>query len=413
MAKFLVYTAPTRGHLYPLVPTLDRLLEHGHLVFARTASSEVRTMLERGIGARPLLESVECALRTDWQQFSHEGATRSLLDHLVLRGEFEATDLKYAIDKHNPDALIIDATCFGAAAVAEASGIPWVSWSTQLLPFPRPGIPAFGLGIPLRQGTFSAIKNWTKHGSVQRTYDQALEQLNELRSFLGAAPLNSVLEWPQSLSELIYFTAVPFEYDREWPQSVHLVGPSTWEPYQEQVELQNDTRPIVLVSACCEYQDDAKMLTSVLAGLNPQHYQIVVTTASIEPQELSAFPDVTVTRFAAHIPILQKAACLVCPGNLGAVQKALVNGVPVLAIPQYRDQVEIGQRIKGNKAGLSIPLAQLKSNAVAKAVQDTIDCRPGATKLQEQFAQCDSLTAATEIIEKAIMPHEESEAAPE
>lgn len=402
MARFLVYAAPSRGDLYPLVPALDKLIEHGHSVFARMPASEVRDMQNRGIAARPLSESVECAIRTDWQQFSIEGSIRSLLDHMVLRGEFEATDLRTAIAKHKPDGLLIDANCFGAAAVAESSGISWASWGSCLLPFPRPGIPPFGLGLPYKRGTIGALKNWAKTGSVQKTFDQALAQLNELRTFLGAACLETVLEWPSRLANLIYFTAEPLEYHREWPANVHLVGPSTWEPYEQAVTLDSDNRPIILVSSSIEYQDDSKLIAACMQSLSPIDYQIVITTAANNYPDSGLPKGVHITRFTAHNPILEKAACVICPGNLGLVQKALCKGVPILAIPQCRDQIEIGQRLKHLNAGQALPLRELTNTGLPAAVEKTIECRPGAQAVQQAFAQYDSTTSALAILEQLI-----------
>ena len=41
MARFLAYTSPARGHLYPIIPTLLELGRRGHDVQVRTLSSEV------------------------------------------------------------------------------------------------------------------------------------------------------------------------------------------------------------------------------------------------------------------------------------------------------------------------------------------------------------------------------------
>ena len=39
MARYLVYTSPARGHLYPMVPILEELRRRGHEVVVRTLSS--------------------------------------------------------------------------------------------------------------------------------------------------------------------------------------------------------------------------------------------------------------------------------------------------------------------------------------------------------------------------------------
>src|SRR5256885_1695183 len=57
MARYLVYTSPARGHVYPLVPTLEELRRRGHEVAVRTLESEGALMRQasrrrqRGRGA--------------------------------------------------------------------------------------------------------------------------------------------------------------------------------------------------------------------------------------------------------------------------------------------------------------------------------------------------------------------------
>jgi UDP:flavonoid glycosyltransferase YjiC (YdhE family) len=51
MSRVLVYTAPARGHLDPVVPTLLELLRREHQVGVRTLSDEVATLRQLGLRA--------------------------------------------------------------------------------------------------------------------------------------------------------------------------------------------------------------------------------------------------------------------------------------------------------------------------------------------------------------------------
>jgi UDP:flavonoid glycosyltransferase YjiC (YdhE family) len=54
MARYLVYTSPARGHLYPIVPTLNELQRRGHEVAVRTLAPEVGLLRSLGFAAAPL-----------------------------------------------------------------------------------------------------------------------------------------------------------------------------------------------------------------------------------------------------------------------------------------------------------------------------------------------------------------------
>lgn len=66
MARFLVYTSPARGHLYPLVPTLLELRRRGHLVHVRTLASEVEALRAAGLDARAIAPEIESVRLADW-----------------------------------------------------------------------------------------------------------------------------------------------------------------------------------------------------------------------------------------------------------------------------------------------------------------------------------------------------------
>ncbi|MGI5845375.1 MAG: glycosyltransferase [Candidatus Xenobium sp.] len=405
MAGILVYTAPTRGHLYPLVPTLETLLERGHDLFVHTAGAEVRTLRELGCEARPLADTVEFAIRNDWQHIEPEEALHSLLLYLVDRGSAEAEDLQRAIEVHQPDLLVVDIHAFGALACAETCGLPWASWSATLLPFPAPGIPPFGLGLPRSSGALGAVKNWAKANSVQKAYDQALPQFNALRESLGASPLNHLLNWPTIPPRLLYFTAEPFEYPRQWPESVRLIGPGNWEPFPELLDLEEDSRPLVLVSCSTEFQNDGHLAGEVLEALSREKVRVLVTTASVDPEAFSPPPNnARVVRFAAHGPLIAKAACVVCPGGMGLVQKSLSAGVPVLAVPFGRDQIEVARRIENLKAGVSLPASRMTPSLLCQGVHRAMECRRGAVEVQLAFRQCGGAQAAADLLEEMLPP---------
>jgi UDP:flavonoid glycosyltransferase YjiC (YdhE family) len=59
MSRILVYTSPSRGHLYPLVPTLEALRARGHDVSVRTLASAVPLLQELGFEAAPVEPAAE------------------------------------------------------------------------------------------------------------------------------------------------------------------------------------------------------------------------------------------------------------------------------------------------------------------------------------------------------------------
>lgn len=74
MSKILVYTSPARGHLYPLIPTLQELRRRGHQVSVRTLASEVDRLRALGLSAAPIDPAIEAREMNDWKAGSPPAA---------------------------------------------------------------------------------------------------------------------------------------------------------------------------------------------------------------------------------------------------------------------------------------------------------------------------------------------------
>ena len=79
MSRVLVYTSPARGHLYPLVPTLEELGRRGHRVTVRTLGSEVDRIRTLGFPAEPIDPAIEAIEHEDWKAASAPAALPGLL----------------------------------------------------------------------------------------------------------------------------------------------------------------------------------------------------------------------------------------------------------------------------------------------------------------------------------------------
>jgi hypothetical protein len=157
--KLLAYTSPARGHLYPLVPILNEAISRGHRVDLCTLSSELDRLTTLGIGVQPIDPAIEAIEIEDWRKRSLLGATKSVMRTFAARARLDGPDLARAIERDDPDALLIDVNCWGAAAVAEASGRPWAIYSPYLLPLASRDAPPFGLGLRPRNDKLGAIRD--------------------------------------------------------------------------------------------------------------------------------------------------------------------------------------------------------------------------------------------------------------
>jgi hypothetical protein len=98
MARVLAYTSPARGHLFPVTPILDELLGRGHEVALRTLASQVELMRARGFDAAPIDPAIERVAHDDYDARTPLGAQKRAMHVFCRRAEFDAADLRRAIE---------------------------------------------------------------------------------------------------------------------------------------------------------------------------------------------------------------------------------------------------------------------------------------------------------------------------
>ena len=267
MARYLAYTSPARGHLYPIVATLLELRDRGHDVHVRTLASELDALRALGLHAEPIAAAIEAAPLRDFEASSPEEALGKALATFADRAQHEVPDLQRAIDDVAPDALLIDITTVGAAALAEAGSLPWAQTIPLFQRFsPDPSIPSTVTRVPF--------------GIVP---EPGLAVINGPRAQLDLRPLAGPEEmWRAPLH--LYYTARPFELDLAFPPSFRFVGPGVWEPpAPEPAWLADVDAPLVLVSVSSEHQHDAALIQTALDALRDENVVIAASTAAHDP----------------------------------------------------------------------------------------------------------------------------------
>jgi MGT family glycosyltransferase len=414
--KLLAYTSPARGHLYPIVPIVAELSERGHRVSVCTLSDEVGHLAALDVEGFAIDPVVERNQLEDWRERSPRRAVLSVLQTFAKRAECEAPDLLRAIDSCDPDVLLIDINCWGAASVAEASGRPWAMYSPYLLALPSKDTPPFGPGLRPMGGPCGTARDAIVRRCAQSVLDRtALPPVNELRSRYGLSEVDRYTDLLARPQLLLGLTAEGFEYPRsDWPTNVRLVGPMNWNPLESRSSdlaawLRQIHDPLVLVTCSTERQRDKRLLHVALQALPSAGISVIGTSAAHDPERFLVPPRSRVVRFSSHEEILERAACVVCHGGMGITQKALAAEVPVVVVPHGRDQAETARRVEFARAGVRLSLRRLTPDRLSEAVRAAIECREGAQRVSRAYAAAGGAKAAAEAIEALTrMPAAES-----
>ena len=404
MARLLVYTSPSRGHLYPLVPTLGELRARGHEVRVLTLSAEVEMLRELGFDAGPIDARVEAIEVDDWRARTPIGAQRREVAGLTSRAPYEFDDVDAELSAC--DGLLIDTTAWGAQIAAEASGLPWAMFGHFPLPIASRDAPPYGLGLRPRADRIGRARDALARRLILAPLERlVLPKLNTLRAEHGLRRLRDATDLFAHTAPLVLnYTAEPFEYPRtDWPDSVRLVGPGLWDPPAATPSwLAELERPLILVTCSTEFQDDGRLAAVALEALTDSPFELAVTTASVDPVDLPSPSNAHVARFLPHRPLLERATCVVCHAGMGITQKALAAGVPVCAVPFGRDQFEVARRVVVAGAGASFPAGKLGPERLRAGVDEAIAQAPGARRIAAAFAAAGGPAAAADEFEQLL-----------
>jgi MGT family glycosyltransferase len=405
MARILAYTSPARGHLFPVVPVLEELRSRGHEVALRTLGSQVERMRELGFDAAPIDPAIEAIEHDDYRARTPLAAQKRSMRTFGARAEHDARDLRRAIDEVGPDALLVDINAWGALAVAEQRGGPWASWCPYPMPASSPDVPPFGLGVPPARGPLGRLRDAALRpltmGMLERTVRPAV---NEVRERVGVPPFADALEAFTAPPLLLYMTAEPFEYRRaQWPPNVRPVGACDWDPPADAPPwLAEVDEPIVLVTTSSEFQDDGRLVRTALEALADERVHVVATLPSADPAAFDAPPNARVLPFVPHGRILDRAACAVTHGGMGATQKALARGVPVCVVPFGRDQLEVARRVDVAGAGTRLPAKRLSPGRLREAVRRAMRRADGARRVADGYRATGGAGAGADSLEALL-----------
>lgn len=402
--RFFAYTQPGLGHLYPIVEPLVELHRRGHEVVVMTLADELDRLRSYGFTALPVDERVHDIPIEDWKKRTPLAALKDSASSLAARATVEIPSVSRALEAHQPDVLFIDSTSWGAALVAEASGLPWLYAQHFPLPLPSRDAPPFGLGLEPRSDTIGRIRDRIAAQISLRALEKiVLGRLNPLRSQHGLTAFTNISDVYLAPHALIAFTAPPFEYPRsDWPEKIHMVGPGTWDPPAETPGWLHEIEvPLILVSCSSQFQNDGKLVAAALDAFGDDDVHVVVTTAGVNPDQFDAPSNFTIRSLVPHTPVLRRADCVVCHGGMGITQKALSFGIPVCAVPFGRDQFEVARRAEHSGAGVRLPARRLTARRLREAVSDARMKKKRAGAVAEELRSAGGPTFAADVLERA------------
>ena len=161
--------------------------------------------------------------------------------------------------------------------------------------------------------------------------------------------------------------------------------------------------PWVLLSLSSTVQGQAEALPGILAALEPLRVRVLLTLAGVLPVAAIAAPaNVTVRAYLPHDMVLPRMAAVISHAGLSTVTATLEAGLPIVCIPQGRDQHLNAARVEACGVGRVVD-AEATSTGLAGAVDAVLRdeaIRAAARRLAAEIAALGHGEQATDRVER-------------
>lgn len=368
----------------PELGAVRRLVERGHRVAVLAEESMRTEVLATGATFDAWGGSVNRPDRRpendplhDWDVRSPRQFVARMLD-VILAGPAPgfASDLTAKMRDRRPDVVVCSFFTIGAMVAAEAAGIPYTVLMANIYGLPAPGMPPLGLGTQPATGAVSRLRDRAVNSLMRRWWNRGLKRLNAVRADYGLAPIDDFWDQVREARRVLVLTSAAFDFPAELPAGARYVGPVLDEPdwaLDRPWAVPPGDDPLVLVAMSSTFQDQVSVLQRCVDALASLPVRGIVTTGLVvHPAALRSPAGVVVVESAPHSAVLAHTAVVVTHGGHGTVMRSLAAGVPMVVIPQGRDQFDNAARITSRGAGLSVS-KQSTAVEIADAVRRVLD----------------------------------------
>ena len=425
--RYALFTAiPFVGHLNPLLRQAAELAQRGWRVAVAT-HEEIRGHVE---GKHLGVEHVSLGSYGPMAQTVEQLEGEATLDPSFIRGAAAILEwlnglwpsmfdgLRTAVRNDRPDVLIADLFAAAAIDVADAGGIPVAvndadllgSLSVEILP------PADHLPLPLtRQSRYQIgpmrriLQPLSRRLSALSFSWIVGRRLNAHRRSRGLAAVDANTRLRDRL--VLVNSAFGLEYPRPLPPLIQMVGPMLPEVIdslpEEYASWLSEGPPVVYANLGTVALASERFLSVLGEGFAAEDFRVLWGLRQSQHALLPArLPDNL--RVEAWVPspvgILAhpNVKAFVSHCGINSVHESLHAGTPIVGIPLFGDQRDMGFRVQDAGVGLSLDKSRLTSADLRQAIRRVLSDASFGRRIpaiQSSFALAGGVRRAADLIE--------------
>jgi MGT family glycosyltransferase len=426
VAELLIAACPPVGHVAPLLNVARGLVNSGHDVTFLTSARHAGKVRAAGATPHPLPYGADYDDSTFDAELPGRAETSGVarvnfdVKHIFVRRlPHQAAALEELMAARHFDAILTDAFFLGVLPMLlgdRASRPPVLTYSTTPLFLTSRDTAPGGTGILPGTGALGRLRNRALSVVAQKVLLRASHRAaNAMLDALGQPKLPVfVLDSAILADRLIVPTIPEFEYYRsDRPDNVRFVGAVTpaaaddflAPPWWQELD---GRRPVVHVTqGTIDNADLSRVIEPTIDAMGDEDITLVVSTGGRPVSQLRIpLPDNTfVAEYVPHDVLLPHVDVMVTNGGYGAVQRALMAGVPLVVAGNTEDKPEVAARAEHFGVGVNLRTGTPTAGELRHAVRQVLEgdgYRTAAGNLQSAYARRDGVAEIAALVDDVI-----------
>ncbi len=404
------------GSAPPQLAVTRRLVERGHEVRVlahRAARERIERTGAEFVEFKRTVPDMDITRREtdtirDWEARTRAGAGIRMLKHCLFAFMLPTSrDCAEVLASWPADVVLFDWMFTGAGIAAEGAGLPSIALVHCPYPLPIDGAPPLFSGQRRVENTLGAARDSALNHLARRLLATGLPVLNKARAEQG---LDALGDWADQLlaaDAICVLTAPELDFSSRagLPTNVHYVGPA-FEPYPKEWQSpwpESNSDPLVLVSFSTSYMDQHALAQRVLDALAPLPVRTLLTAGpALEAETLRLPANARRVAFIPHRTVLPHAALVISHAGWQTINAALADGVPLLCIPDGRDQPDNAARVIACGAGIRVR-KNASTRKLRRAITQTLEnpsLKDGAGAIASALARSNGAVTVVGMLEQ-------------
>ena len=385
MSKIVFFCIPAHGHTNPTLGVVRELVSRGHEVWYYSYNI-MREKIESAGATFISCDDYDTEQKLNAKDATRVGkdlafSTKILVDTTLALDDKVCSEMA----ELQPDCIVADSMALWGKAVALKLGIPFVS-STTTFAFNQHSAKIMKQGIgDLFKMIFSIPKT--------------AKQIKRLQC--KGFPVKNILDIIASddNTHTIVYTSPEFQPCSDtFSEKYAFVGPSIRSSTEE---IEKKRNKLIYISMGTVNNDMMPFYKACISALRDTDYQVIMSVGNlVSIEDFGELPEnISVYSHVDQVAVLEKADVFVSHCGMNSVSESLYFEVPLVMLPQTKEQKGVAERVSQLGAGMKLDKLDGASvlSAINKIISDST-YKQNAEKIAEGFKNSSGAKGAADKI---------------